>query len=355
MSWRLSWVRFVPMRSVHLATFTIVAVLISAVGCGTSTGIGHDAGPDAGGRGTGGAPDPCAQCASLPASGWGNYPVLAWIGAEKDAPQCPADVPAFAYEGHADLSAPLNCGSCTCTPPMGTCLLSTTMTANATTCGLGGTTTQFDPSAGWTGACDANDSIPAGKLCGGVDCVQSLTIGPLTVNDTVACTASQPPAQSAPTWQTFVRACQGVPQTACEGGAGFCFPASPPGFRVCILRQGDNDCSLPQIAPYTEKHVFYDTFEDTRACSACTCGAPTGSTCSSTVSIYTDGACSTLAYSATVDAAGPACQNVTAGTPLGSKSASLPKYTAGACTPSGGMAAGAATPLMPTTLCCIPL
>jgi hypothetical protein len=121
-----------------------------------------------------------------------------------------------------------------------------------------------------------------------------------------------------------------------------------------MYHDGDRDCVPP--TPYTDKHVFYEKFQDTRACSPCTCGVPTGSACSSMVSIYTDGACSTLAYTATVDATGPACHDLPAGTPLGSKSATTPPtYIPGTCAPGGGMPMGAATPTGPSTLCCLPL
>jgi hypothetical protein len=170
------------------------------------------------------------------------------------------------------------------------------------------------------------------------------------------CTASQPPAQNTPTWKTFARGCKAVPRVPCNGGAGICLAAPPAtaGFRVCIYQVGDNDCTGPELVPYTEKHVFYKDYQDTRSCAACSCGSPSGSTCSSTVSIYTDGACSTLAYSATVDATGPACHDLPAGSPLGSKSATAPKYTPGTCAPSGGEPTGAATPTNPSTYCCLP-
>jgi hypothetical protein len=123
---------------------------------------------------------------------------------------------------------------------------------------------------------------------------------------------------------------------------------------VCISQVGDSDCTGPALAPYTEKHIFYDSYQDIRTCSPCTCGSPSGSTCSATISIYTDGACSTLAYSTTVNSSGPACHDLPAGSPLGSKSATAPTYAPGTCAPGGGMPMGTVTPLDPTTFCCIP-
>jgi hypothetical protein len=343
------------MRSVQVARFTVAAALGAALGCGNGdTTTGHDAGPDASdaGGGGGGGSGCNGVCVAGPANGW-DYPGLLWIGDEKNAPACPADAPALAFTGHADLDAPLDCGTCACASPTGTCSLPANMTANAAMCGLGGVATPFDPVGGWTGACDSSVAIASGKLCGGVKCVQSLTVAPLKMTEG-GCTPSQPPAQIQPVWKTYGLGCQRFPFMPCQNGQSLCVAAPPPGFRVCIFQVGDNDCSDPVIGPYTEKHVFYKSFSDTRACSACSCDAPSGSKCTSMVSIYTDGACSSLAYSATVDATGPACHDLPAGSPLGSKSATPPAYTPGTCTPSGGVGTGVATPVTPSTFCCIP-
>jgi hypothetical protein len=361
------------MSLVRFVKLTLSGAVVAALGCGTGgTMVEHDAGVDAGGAGTGGAgtggagtggmtdagpdgPDFCGQCAPGPADGWDN-PVLLWVGPKKDAPACPLDAPKVAFEGYADLDAPLDCGTCTCTTPTGSCALPGTMTANAASCAQnGGSTphTLFDPSAGWDGTCDTNASIPSGKLCSGVKCVQSLSVGPLMLNEASG-TPSTPPAPAAPTWTTFGRSCKAVPRVPCNGGQGICLASSPPGYRVCIFHGDEKDCTSPSLSPYTEKHVFYDAYQDTRACTPCTCGVPTGSSCASTVSIYTDGACSTLAYSSTVTSSGPACHDLPAGTPLGSKSATAPTYTPGSCAPDGGQPMGAATPTNPSTYCCLP-
>ncbi len=121
---------------------------------------------------------------------------------------------------------------------------------------------------------------------------------------------------------------------------------------MCIYHDGDTECVKQSL--FTEKHVFYEGFQDTRACGACTCGSPSGSACSSKISIYTDGACSTLAYTTTMTSSGPDCHDVPAGVPLGSKSATSPTYSPGACTPGGGEPMGAATPTNPSTYCCLP-
>jgi hypothetical protein len=42
----------------------------------------------------------------------------------------------------------------------------------------------------------------------------------------------------------------------------------------CIYRDGDNACPS---GPYTERTLYYDTIDDGRSCTACTCGTATGS------------------------------------------------------------------------------
>lgn len=306
-------------------------------------------------RCAGDSPAECqGSCATASAPGWED-PSLLWLGDEKDAPACPASAATVAFEGHAELTAPIDCGTCSCAAPTGSCALPTTMTANAASCALTGTSTPqtpFDPTSGWSGACDNQVAIPPAKLCAGVPCVQSLTVGALQLSE-AGCTPSATPAQPAPTWSTFARACR-VPFALCPDGASLCIadPQAGLGFRACIFHDGDVEC--PSSTPYLEKHVLYGGVDDTRACSACTCEAPAGSTCAATVTVAGDGACSAALVTANLTAQGPDCHDLPPGTALGSKSATAPVYTAGTCTPGGGQPSGAATPKTPATYCCIP-
>ncbi len=76
-----------------------------------------------------------------------------------------------------------------------------------------------------------------------------------------------------PVWQQQALACQTNDVPPCDGTAKVCAPAAPSaaGFSVCIFRFGD-DRGCP--AAYPLQHVFYDGYDDNRACSDCTCGAP---------------------------------------------------------------------------------
>lgn len=298
------------------------------------------------------------QCFANPPTFW-TSPLLLWFGAETDAPACPDSAPALGFEGHADLDAPdTACGVCSCGAPEGSCELPATVTANAATCALTNATTAhtpFDPPAGWDGECTPQDSIPAGKLCSGVKCVQSLTLGPLTLNESGCAPAQQPVPQDLPsTWSTFARACTWTPPGTCASPGEICSPAVtlPAGFQVCVAHEGEMAC--PGFGPYQDKHVFYEGLDDTRSCSPCACGAAVGGECSGLISIYADATCSSGPLAAlTVDATGPACADLPAGSALGSKSAAPPTYTPGVCAPSGGELMGSADPVGPVTFCCL--
>jgi hypothetical protein len=327
------------------------------VDAGADGGDGGDGGVDAPADapiGTGACP---GQCVPGPPSLW-DAPALVWLGAEGDAPPCPASAPQTGFEGHADLVAPTGCGACQCEAPSGTCGLPPALTAGAATCALvtpGTPMTPFDPPTGWDGGCTTADAVVAGASCAAGPCVQSLTLAPLSL-DEGPCVPTALPAHDDPTprWAAFARTCRGFPVGACADWGAVCAPPPAAGFRVCVLQAGDVACPDPASGPYQERHVAFGGFTDTRSCSPCTCGSPAGGACAALVSYFTDGACGAPLGSATVTAAGASCADLPAGAALGSKSAGPPGYTPGACQPAGGEPLGAATPVSPVTLCCIP-
>jgi hypothetical protein len=325
--------------------------------CHRNDPTASDAGvDDAGGTCAG----PCVP--TIPAD-WSG-PALVWMGAEADAPACSAvaGAPGHFYEGHADLDAPIVCGACTCDPPSGSCALPATLTASAATCagdGPGVPHTPFNPPPKWDGTCTAANAIPGGKLCGGVPCVQSVTIGPLTKTEggclPIEPVNVQPPA----TWKTFARACvaSSVAHYDCGTLAGACAPRPPSAeFRLCALRIGDpTKAKCPE--GYPDRSVFYDSYLDARSCKPCTCGAPHGSTCTGSISIFNNDACSNapLVISLGLDATGPKCSDVSPGSALLSKSATAPTFTSGACVAEGGTPDTQALPDPGTAeiICCL--
>jgi hypothetical protein len=153
-------------------------------------------------------------------------------------------------------------------------------------------------------------------------------------------------------WGATARSCHGVAYGRCETAEEICAPAVEPGFAQCLVRDGDRECPGPH---YTVKHLFYGGLADTRECTPCACGAPSGSTCTAFVSAFKDGACSSPVVAGTVDATDPVCLDVApSGQALGSKLATAPVYAPGACQVSGGEPVGAALPADPSTYCCLP-
>jgi hypothetical protein len=113
-----------------------------------------------------------------------------------------------------------------------------------------------------------------------------------------------------------------------------------------------NDNELKCPTGWSDKMIFYGSFDDTRDCSPCECGAPVGSKCIAQVSVYSNNTCSGVPLlDVTVDAAG--CHNPMDGAALASKKATA-VYTPGTCEPSGGEPTGSAVPANPITVCCVP-
>ena len=319
----------------------------------------HVRDPDAGMGDAGTDPMCTGKCVPRSPSGW-SEPVLLWMGPVTAAPpQCPTWSPQRYVAGHTDLtSPPLSCGACSCDPAAGSCALPATLTASSAICNIGGNTwTSFDPPAAWTGACTQANAIPAGTLCGGVPCTQSLSIAPLTLTESDCTpTLASPPATPSgpPIWSTVAYTCEGAPSGTCSDPGETCAPVvppPPPGFSVCIDITGDRTCP----DELSDKHVVYDHFDDGRTCSACACSAPTGGMCSGLVSYFKDGACGSLINSVTITSTAPSfCHEVPPGTALGSKSAGSLTHTPGSCQPSGGDSQGTAEPVEATTFCCRP-
>lgn len=286
-------------------------------------------------------------------------PVLVWTGPEGEAPACP-DQAKTAEDWHANLIVPpASCGSCSCDPPVGSCTLPTEMSVSTATCAgpqSGAWSSAFDAPAGWDGSCTSMNAFPAG--CNGNLCSKSVTISPLMKTEGPCASATvgsmEPPA--APTWGTFARTCIGTPHSGtggCEDSDHVCAPATAPGFSQCTYREGDFPCQPDKL--YTERHVLYEGFADTRSCASCTCGEVVGSSCFAKVSVFTDSSCSAVLETHSIDTTGSSCFDVLpAGSALGSKSAGPVTYNPGVCQPGGGGLTGSAEPLFPTTFCCLP-
>lgn len=132
-------------------------------------------------------------------------------------------------------------------------------------------------------------------------------------------------------WDTFAHGCDVAFQpTPIERSICYLDDLAPPGFALYIARDGERTCPSDPNNVFTERHVFYQGVEDNRQCSACTCGAPTGSTCTATIAIYkgADLTCTgPTVTQTTINSAGPVCFDIALpGQALESKSAGATTY-----------------------------
>jgi len=310
----------------------------------------------------------CADftCAPSIPNGWtGYYEIFQGLPAED--PGCSPEYPMDAYAGNFNLNAPpANCNACLCGAPQAQ-VCNPPSVITVLDCACGGTPTvplPLNMPAGWSGTCaSAIDGMgqgyyyPGNSNCGpdmAQPCNQAVTAPAPTVAGGFCATSGGggmvPPAH----WDGFVRACNGA-STMGKGcnlsQACLPKPQSPYAPLICIKHAGDFNCPAGQ---FSQKQVFYDDFTDNRACSACSCDAPSGSTCEGNISIYSDtflNACSIPAQSFPAGGCGFLSGNPPAGN---SKFTQTQPPTGGACAPIGGQPVGQATKTFPQTFCCMP-
>jgi hypothetical protein len=156
-------------------------------------------------------------------------------------------------------------------------------------------------------------------------------------------TESCPPMPSvdlSPPTSTSVRMCGGTfSQGECGPGEA-CVAAIPDGFepRLCIRRTGEHDCP----PAYPQRELVFDGVSEGRDCSACEC-APQGEfECSSTLQVYSDGACTDFIASVETGECVGSWSSFTFETPT----------VSGTCTANQPDPIGDVVGDGPTTVCC---
>lgn len=127
-------------------------------------------------------------------------------------------------------------------------------------------------------------------------------------------------------------------------------PPTDSGFQLCIEHDGMLPCPP---GPYQNSLVEYAGVADTRGCSSCTCGSPSGVTCGGTWTAYTDTMCQTewVAQNGTPGQYTPPATCV--GPSIGEQSVMYRQSaTGGSCAASAVMPTGGVSPTGPVTLCC---
>lgn len=298
----------------------------SASGGGTNSG-GTNSGGNAG---VGGTATSCgsdgAECVPAVPADWSG-PVLLAMGASQ-LPSCPTAFPTVDPTArYANLNAPAATCGCSCgTPKNPTC-----------------TAALLKEYSGPSNACLAETgSHTVGLNCGPVSfSLSSTSLRASGVLSSGGCTPT--PTKSVPTanWGLQARVCTGANiKTDCSTGE-VCAPPATAGFDLCIQRSGDQTCPTS----YPTKQVVFAGFDETRGCSACTCGSAAG-TCTGTVHLSQQDTCTPSLGSVSLYQ----CVSVTAGVNFARYAPNAALNVA--CPPSTVSPTGAATPKTPTTFCC---
>lgn len=259
--------------------------------------------------------------------------VLLWIG-EPNAtrPSCPA-VMGGESPGFADTPPTVICPSCACSPSGSQCLLPIQWSANSGTCSGGSDGQQFNAPSSWDGTCNPMNAVAS---------ADSLTVQapPNPAGSCSPVVAGSVSIQGT----TPALGCSGMPSVApgtCGDQSMVCAFPKTDIFRTCVTIVGDRMCP----DGWFNKHLVY---LDSQACG-CNCGGPVGDSCSATVTVYSDGACSQPLGSVMVSSDQPkGCVDVAPGSPFKSKSSTPPVYKAGTCTPAAFSEGD------PFTFCCLP-
>ncbi len=289
-------------------------------------------------------PLPC-ECVAVPA-GWEGPSALLEGTAAQTLAACSGDYPTTVYEGAVSPVAPsaecvCSCGvaqGISCAAPAASyfrdrnCQAAcTSATAIATTPGCTRLTT---PSSSSCSDGDVRSFSLATPTAVGGACapVASTNVqAPRFAGRARLCSTAGGPAASLSAICGAARACAARPTSPFAGGR-------------CVSRIGEWACP----SDYPTKHVYYDDTKqsDNRGCSACTCGAPVGASCTASASLYSLNSCAspTATTSLPINCqlfASSMRANVTTPTPQG-----------GTCAASGGVPNGSFYPGTPTTVCC---
>lgn len=293
-----------------------------------------------------GDPDPCVknpgmcqdagngtctgQCAPNVGKPFYGFALLWWGTEGATPPACPP-VAMYPYPGWLDAPpTTLTCGECSCTPSKALCVPPEHMIANTGTC-PGTSKASFDAPSGWDGTCTAMSPVSS---------ADSLATAQAQVVEEAGCEAQG----GSPTEMhggTIAQACFAgtFPPGDCGTPGDLCVYPNVAGFSVCVQSSGDVDC--PSTWP--KKHLFFDNHDTCK----CSCGDPTGESCSTKLTVYSDSACSQPLGSVMLSSDQPqACLDLPPGSMLGSKSATPPVYQAGICEPK-------TVKTKTTTMCCL--
>ena len=272
------------------------------------------------------------KCVEPPSDGW-NGPVALSDRAGTTAAPCASSYTLDLFTVFDNPTAAAADCVCTCDTPTGSkCSDAKAVYSGDPTCGTCAT----------PGDLPQSNQCAAPVICGQIPHVKVLP--PPASGGT--CTPQQTPTIASPTWGKVGHICGHSPNSGGCSAAAWCAPPAPANFAgSCVTSPGDRACPTPG---FTQKFVYFDSVIDTRACTDCTCGSPTGVTCGGTFSIFDQPGCtstatSTFTMSTTCYPLKQTTQSIVASalTPVG-----------GSCIPQPGTGTGGVAPTNPRTVCC---
>jgi hypothetical protein len=279
-----------------------------------------------------------AGFACVPAAppGW-TGPGAYYTGASI-APPCPGGYPTDSLDGESDVqNSPAMC-ACACGAVQG---------AGCSTAGI-----SYYQDAMCNGASCGMDALPP-NFCVAAPCAAAAVIASPPIVQGGVCTPAAKTTIPQVSWSKAQRACTGPVGGGCSSGM-VCAPpvASPFAGTRCVYSAGAQACpgDYPNASTTT-----YGGVSDTRSCSACACGAPTGLSCTQpTLTMWSGTVCMMLQLQS-IPADG-LCHQLVNGGMNNTQSAEASSFSLqgnGSCAASGGTAQGSLTPTQPSTVCCL--
>jgi hypothetical protein len=283
---------------------------------------------------------------SVPA-GWSG-PFEVYSGASA-SPPCSANFAGPAYDGNGGLTAKAASCACTCTSATGVSCSSPEISFYANIA-PDGTCATAAFCADLTLAADNCTTVDVPPMCAGLKPLTTEMTAGATTPIGGTCTAMPSEVLMPYSWGVNARACVSSLTPArvdCAAGS-ICAPepVTPFGSMLCVSQTGTATCPT---SGYTTPMTFYGGVDDGRTCTGCSCGAVAGAECSGsvTVSPSTNAMCTGNADIYLLPFSCDAVQQ-----PADFRLTT--SASGGTCSSSAVTAAGAATPTMPTTFCCLP-
>lgn len=326
-----------------LAALGLAALTLGCAGdetfgaTGSTTSASSTTSTGSGGGGTGGAGtcDAGETCAPAAGAGWSG-PVALFSGATAP-PACPGGAAALASGHGGEATAEITCAACTCD-------------AAANESCVGPMVTAF--SQGSCGGSSATVAVASDGTCAPLaSAVRDFTVGPTGVQGGGCAAQGGAATLGEIGWSLQVAVCaiDASPSPSCDGTCATPLEA-PFDPRPCVYQAGD---ALACPAGYPDQLVFYTGADaDTRGCSACDCGSPSGGSCQGVATAHGGFACDPAASAHGLKSDGTCDSSPAGGATYGSIDFAVSGITPGACAASGGDPEGAVAGSGAITVCC---